>query len=38
VCRDFSGLLDWIREHQLPEGAPYMPLKPAGAKALQSPP
>ncbi|KAI9814389.1 MAG: hypothetical protein M1827_003245 [Pycnora praestabilis] len=38
VCRDFEGLLDWTREHQLPEGTPYMPMKPAGAKSMSSPP
>jgi hypothetical protein len=34
VCKDFNGLLDWTRKNQLPEGTPYMPLKPVGAKAL----
>ncbi|RYP57813.1 hypothetical protein DL769_009263 [Monosporascus sp. CRB-8-3] len=38
ICRDFDGVLKWTREHQLPESAPMMPLKPEGAKALPSPP
>ncbi|TRX87840.1 hypothetical protein FHL15_011258 [Xylaria flabelliformis] len=38
ICRDFDGVLKWTREHQLPESAPMMPLKPEGAKALSSPP
>ncbi|KAJ8124829.1 hypothetical protein O1611_g8812 [Lasiodiplodia mahajangana] len=38
ICRDFNGVLKWTREHQLPESAPMMPLRPEGAKALSSPP
>ncbi|EHK26505.1 uncharacterized protein TRIVIDRAFT_70489 [Trichoderma virens Gv29-8] len=38
ICRDFEGIWQWTVDHQLPEGAPMMPLKPDGAKALTSPP
>ncbi|KAI1772536.1 hypothetical protein F4818DRAFT_444360 [Hypoxylon cercidicola] len=38
TCRDFDAVLKWTTEHQLPEGAPMMPLKPPGAKTLATPP
>lgn len=38
TCRNFDAIWQWTIDHQLPEGTPIMPLKPAGAKGLASPP
>jgi len=38
TCRNFEGIWQWTVDHQMPEGTPMIPMKPAGAKALSSPP
>lgn len=38
VCRDFEGILQWTLDHQLPPGAPTLPVKPVGAQSLVIPP
>ncbi|KAF4635222.1 hypothetical protein G7Y89_g2866 [Cudoniella acicularis] len=38
TCRNFEGIWQWTVDHQMPEGTPMIPTKPAGAKALSSPP